>query len=1075
MAEIKLTEKQRLAIETEGKNIIVSAAAGSGKTKILVDRIIRKILNEKVNITEMIIVTFTVKSASDMKAKIKEALEKQLMVSNSKEESEFLLLQIRNLPKANIQTMHAFCTSVLRENFYYFKNLSPKFGIITGSQQRVMESDALQEVMKIHLDNLDKESDFKEFLDNFTSRTSLDNVKGIIVGVDRYLKNHIDFLNVLEYENTVDISFTAFKDILDIGEHNDLIKEYKNRELIYEELFDKEKRLTETIFKLIKEFESLYTEKKAAKNKLDYNDLEHYMIKLLKENPDVVNRLKAKYKYIFFDEYQDSNDIQNFIVEQIAGDNNLFFVGDIKQSIYGFRGAKPQLFLDRLKSYKNDENATRIDLDSNFRTYKTLIDFNNCIFKALMTKKSGDIDYSDNHQLVCGKITEDGTGDSDRAKVEIDYLAKSISQPAYIAQKINECIKDGFDYKDIVILFRNRPANSIDDYYNELKMAGIPFYSDLTRFNFDTPEVNFYISLLKLIENPKDEIALLTVARSELFSFDDEEIAKIKLSNKKESFYHAFINYSGDKIVERKIKNLKDKLKSYSYMLLNLNLYEFAEMIFEDCGLLDYLSARDTGITRINNVETIIRMMKDYDETNDNGLYGFLDYLDEITNENAENFEPLSELSEMDNVVRLMTIHSSKGLEFPVVILAEAHRKFSRTSIDSVYAFDENYFLGLNVLKEDMQVKFPSIRKQLINKIINNAERQEEMRLLYVALTRAEERIYVVGNYLPEQLVKKLNKLEKDIKSNKVDVEELKKSDNLEESMSLSNYIEWITYILSNKNFFEEGKRSQEIADIEKYTYNIVKELEPRETECKEICEWEEFLANHSEQYCDDELLLKFNNRYNFIYSNIDDTKKNIKTTVTSILQEDKKLEQDMIDCSYKDCKVDGGDVEFAKPSFMIGEIDFSPTEKGTIVHNFIQHLDFNLSTLEEVERNIQDVIEREILTEKEAETIEPEKVFCFLNNEQTKEILSQATAIYREKAFLLQYQDQIINGQIDMYVEKDDGIIIVDFKTNKKIDSSEYEKQLEYYKMAIEMATGKNVVGAYLYWYQHDKYTKVL
>ena len=685
MSDFVYTPAQEKAVYLKNKNIIISAAAGSGKTKVLVDRVIRLVKDEKVPIDKMIIVTFTNKAAIEMKGKISKALEDQ--IKDEKSDKFYLRSQIKALKNAHIQTLHAFCADLLRENFYLLKNLSPSFKVASDNKTSLLKKDALEEIFDYNYEHMTE--DFETFLHNFASFREDSGAREVIEKTFNFINSQVDPLSWLEerscqkFDNKVFISYISEKlekmeksafDLSNFCKENNMrdkfyeviysdfkffeklvkrlekssldeflseakadfvrfpgtsksddfdLKEYvKSEREIYKEDFKElykiflntdsktmvvfnpiEEKVLKEIARLTKDFYYLYQEKKNEKSYLDFNDMEHRFIELLNNN-DAVEKIKDQFSFIFFDEYQDSNEIQNYIIEKLKGENNLFFVGDVKQSIYGFRLARADLFLEKLDSYKKDENSERIDLNENFRTDEDVIYFNNYIFDRLMTKESSSIDYKNGGHRLNATVKAEK---SDSAKVEVISLAKNVESSIYITSLIEELLDQGFDYKDIVILFRS--STNAYKYEQALKKAGIPFFSDISKLSFDAVEVTFFINFLKYIDNPKDDITLLSVLRSSIFDFTEEDLSKIRLSKKSKYFYEAFESYEeNDEIYEKKL-NFETSFIDFSYQLSLMNLYDFGNYVFEKSNYYEFLLARDRGEERVKNVESLIDFM----------------------------------------------------------------------------------------------------------------------------------------------------------------------------------------------------------------------------------------------------------------------------------------------------------------------------------------------------------------------------------------------------------------------------------------------------------------------------------
>ena len=1119
MSELRLTDGQRDAVFTRDKNIIVSAAAGSGKTMVLVNRVISMMLEEKIDIDKMIIVTFTNKSALDMKEKIRETLEKR----SDEFDPAFIKRQFKLLKLAQIKTLHSFCSDMLRENFYYLENLSPNFKVMPETTGKIYMADAIDEVFDREYEKMD--DDFVLFLQNFSREKNDYNAKNIIlltyakiIGMidgfawlkkamtkgenldlfkeylkkqfDSILKDVADFGDKLDKvgpANAVNLIasdhevISAIKDKIDSwddfpyalitrkyktfgknikAELDDEMIEtidktrtaYKNKvKGIEAEIanadpaaldFIKAKQdvLFDKIYNLTLDFKNTYDQKKRAKDYLDFNDLEHVFIRLL-ENDKAREKLKEKYKYIFFDEYQDSNEIQNYIVDKLKSERNLFFVGDVKQSIYGFRRARPDLFLEKLESYENDPDSERINLNENFRTDKLLLDFNNYIFDRIMTKEMSDIDYKKaGHRLNYGKKEEDLL---ESARVGIKLLDPDVKEEVYLAKFIKDLLSEGYQYRDIAILLRNGTESY--KYEEAFKKADIPYFNDISKVSTQASEVGFFINILKYLTNPNDDIVLMSVLRSVIFDIDEDDLAKIKLSSDSYKFYEAFEDYDRDDELGEKIRAFKDLISDFKDKLAIFNLYDFANYLFEKSGLYDFLLARDLAEDRINNIDSIIELMADFDQSNDNGLYGFVKYFENLEKSRSDSISPSRDLSEGEDLVRIMTVHKSKGLEFKIVILANADKLFNKQTDPII--FDENIGIGIDVADYDKKVKISTMNRRLIKDKIKEDEKKEEMRILYVALTRAEERLYISGNFDKETKIEKLYQ-----NSN---------------YLSLDCHMDWIMAALSDDGISSEiftGIRRKSSFDPRisiDYIENI-EEISPNQNEA---------LVDVLNEKADPKTLAEIKNHLDFTYHGRDDIGKSLKKSVTE-LAKNFNAEKD----GYESFDADGPshNISFKKPSFMEKEKTYSPTEKGSLIHKVFQKLPMKTYTEKTLIDEIDKLIEKNIFDKNIKDLLESDKLLSFYNSNEISDLIEKNIPIRSEESFLMAYDGFYVNGQIDLIFEDDDQIVLVDFKTDRIKREEVYQNQLMIYKEAIEKALGKKVSRSLIYWYNFKEFQEI-
>lgn len=1122
MADIKYTKNQLKAIEERDKNIIVSAAAGSGKTRVLVDRVINLLVKDHIDIDKMVIVTFTNKASIEMKDRIRLALEELLEKDPA---NKFIKNQIKLIKHAHIQTMHSFASDMLREYFYYFDNLSPAFKVVSESTNVLLKEAAIDEVFDEEYERGREE--FHKFIHNFSTSRNDRNAKNVVLQTCEKSTSQIDPIAWLESKTENSFDFNIFIEIIEqklsdiekiildtkqIAENAGLREDYanlfasdldivrnlraiafkdwdlfiekiskakfptmvrarkdekdiqpilkKNRDAykkdiktisslvlntnssIIEEFSTRELGILKELAKLCKSFMEKYESKKLEKSYLDFNDMEAYFIRLL-ENDEALAVIKERFNYIFFDEYQDSNEIQNYIIEKLKAEDNLFFVGDVKQSIYGFRRARPDLFLDKLDQYESSgEKSMRINLNENFRTDADILNFDNFIFESLMTKDSSGIDYKNGGH----RLNPTQNFDNPSPKTEIHIIDKGIDEANHIAETIKDLLDEGYEYKDIAILLRSGAKSYI--YENAFKDAEIPFFNDISKVSFGAVEVSFFKNILHLIANPKDDLALLSVLQSEIYNFTEDDLAQIRLNTDATSFAKAFDDYDIKGDILNKIIDFKTEMTTYNYRLSLMNLYEFGNFIFENSGYYNYLMARDRADDRIANVEAFIDLMSEYEENNDDGLFGFLDYAENLSLYQTDNLNAVRDLSENENLVRIMTIHKSKGLEFPVVILADTAKRFNINHLRSNISFDDELGIGINVADYENKVKLSSIRRDLINEKTTIENRKEEMRVLYVAMTRPINKLIIVGE-------KDIDKLGKYIGRN--------------DFLNMTSYIDWIVSIIStdkiaadiNDGYYE----SNELDDIAKL--DLVREEKEYKkfhmVDIKDILEDQK--VNHK-------LYQKMLDIYEVPYKNLADTKDSIKKSVTEITK-NFNPEEDGYELPVYDRFREHG--EFRKPNFITEVKDLKPTDIGTIIHKVFQALEYKDYDIDSLENTFDKLIKERKIRSEELIVVDKEKILSYYAHPTIKNLYQNAKNLRKEESFLMKYEDYYVNGQIDLIFEFEDHAILLDFKTDAIKRSGFYDDQLRVYKKAIEDALNKEVKESLIYWYNMGELEKII
>ena len=812
MSKLNWTKEQQDAIYEKGSNILVAAAAGSGKTAVLVERIINKIIKDKVDIDKLLVVTFTNAAASEMRERVLDAIYKKL---EDNPDDDNLQRQITLLNKASICTIDSFCLEVVRNNFYELDNISPNFRIADTAEIELLKQEAIEDIFeakyeeenedftklintytsyrddtplkelilkiysyiqsnpfpekwlneKIEMFNLkdDLEKDFAntpwgeellkeindELIDSLTSLETISNNLYCEPDLEKFwqtIRNDIDMLQTLKnnleswdkaYEINQNLKFITWprqKVDSEIKENAKMDRDDVKKKLskvldkilicdskqANEDIYDMYKILSK-LEKIILEFGEEFSKRKRDKNIVDFNDIEHLALNILlkEENgkiipTEVAKRYKEKYVEIAIDEYQDSNLVQEYILNSVSNGNNIFMVGDVKQSIYKFRQAMPELFLDKYKTYKNKENkkqedSLKIQLFKNFRSRENILNFTNIIFQDIMSSILGDIEYNEEEYLNLGsdysEVNQDLKTEIDiinlaeeqeneveekREDEEQDRIEDIELEAKFVANKIKKLIDKKFqvwdrkknyyrniEYKDIVVLLRST-TNLAPLYEQEILAQDMPVFSDSSQEYLDSIEIQTIMSLLKIIDNPIQDIPLVTVLRSFIGRFSDDELVEIRLSDKYDDFYTCMKKASIDvcKELKEKIENFLEKLENWRKEQEYLSLDELIWKIYMDTGFYNYVGLMQNGNLRQANLKMLFQKAKKYESANFKGLYNFINFIDKLKL-NSGDLGSAKLIGENDNVIRIMSIHKSKGLEFPVVFLSSTGKQFN--------------------------------------------------------------------------------------------------------------------------------------------------------------------------------------------------------------------------------------------------------------------------------------------------------------------------------------------------------------------------------------------------------------
>lgn len=1195
------TKEQEDAIYKKNSNILVAAAAGSGKTAVLVERIIQKILKDGIDIDKLLVVTFTNAAASEMRERVLEAIYKKI---DEEPENEELQRQIILLGKANICTIHSFCLEVIKNNFFEI-DLSANFRIGTEEEIELLKQEVIEDVFEELYESEDE--NFAKLVNTYTGYRGDEALKDIVLKIYRFMqsapfpnewliekinnfkfdeenkdfsksiwgeiliknlqeeiidginsliiiKNKIEkYIELEKYYLTIDSDIELWKTLYDKtriswDEAYNFVKEMKfkswpidkkitldikdeakkSRDTVKNKLaknakeiliYDSENayndiykmyEILEILKDVILEFDKQFKFKKRERNIIDFNDIEHYALKILVKKDEngkyvpteVAKKYQEKFEEIAIDEYQDSNEVQEYILKFVSRGNNLFMVGDVKQSIYKFRQACPELFLDKYEKYSLDgnEKGLKIQLFKNFRSRKNVLDITNNVFKSIMSKNLGDIDYNEteflnlgadfeeNGENLLGKAElniidlkdEDDEEEQDEVLKENKYIEKEEVEAKLVANKIEEIIsskvkvkdkKLGYreaSYKDIVILLR-ATSKVAPIYEKELLKRGIPVYSEASNEYLDTVEIQTIINVLKILDNPIDDIALVSVLRSEIGGFTDNEILKIRLCKRDSSFYESikFAKNILEGTLKEKLDNFIEKVEEWRKETDYLSLAELIWKIYIDTNFYNYTGLMPNGALRQANLKMLFERAKEYEKTSFKGLFNFIKFVEKLRTGNSD-MTAAKVIGENENVVRIMSIHKSKGLEFPIVILAGTSKKINLQDLNSNILLHQKMGIGPQYIDYEKMIEYSTSAKDAIKIIIKEETISEEMRILYVALTRAKEKLIITGT------VKEYQKdLEKKQELLNVYISEKGKINPILLKKYIS-YLDWIELVILTGSL--EG-----FIEVNEYSKNEVLASESEKKEEK----LRMFDFNKSID------IDKFNEIFSWQYEENFSTTLPIKSTVSKIkeLKQEKILESE-IDFESINNKEIG--IKNIMPSFIQEEDVISASYKGTLMHLFMQKINFKENyTLEKLEELKQEVIEKNILTCEEARYINLNKVMNFTKSNIFEKVRN-CEKVEKEKAFCKKvlakeiYEDAdtqtiLVQGIIDLYaINKAGEIILVDYKTDFVNGGNEislvnkYFQQLKIYKEALEEALDKKVTEVYIYSLYLDKEIKV-
>lgn len=1188
MAEVKWTEEQKQAIESKGSNILVAAAAGSGKTAVLVERIINKVINDKIDIDKILVVTFTNAAASEMRERILEAIYKKI---EENPDDKNMQKQIILLNKASICTIHAFCLEVIKNNFFEI-NTSANFRIGDTAEIELLKQDVIDDLFEDKYLNESKE--FLKLINTYTGYRGDEPLKELILNVYKYIQSSpnpmqwldekVEMFNSQNVANQ-DFAITPWGKILienitdnildcivklkkleiDLGKYDELIKFklvisedilkleaiIKNSdswdkvfEIISELQFttwprdkkvtvafkDEAKEIRDSVKEKIKkikekfmlydskqaqddisqmyeillqiknvviEFSERFAGRKREKNIIDFNDIEHFALNILLKNQDgklvetdVAKNYKQKFQEIAIDEYQDSNMVQEQILASVSNANNIFMVGDVKQSIYKFRQARPELFLEKYAKYglknENIDQGLKIQLFKNFRSRSNILDVTNIIFENIMSSNLGDIEYNKSEFLNLGanyaqpeenieyagnaelhiidvKEQED-IEDDETTEEPIERIEDVTLEAKFVANKIKQLINSNYmvydkkvgyrkiTHKDIVVLLR---ATSVPApiYENEISELDIPVFSDTSSDYLDTYEIQTMMCLLKIIDNPMQDIPLITVMRSCIGGFSDNDLVEIRLFDSGGMFYQTLMKCQAEGKLKTKIDTFLNNLAKWQEQEKYMALDELIWQIYQDTGFYHYVSLMPNGALRQANLKMLFERAKQYESASFKGLFNFISFIDKLHSSSGD-LGSAKIIGEAENVVRIMSIHKSKGLEFPVVFLCGTGKKFNMQDLNQSIILHQDLGFGPKYINEQRRIEYPTLAKEAISLTTKYESMSEEMRVLYVALTRAKEKLIITGickdaekSILDKQ---KLIDMYKGIdKSSAINDKIIKK---------YKSYLDWIQLVYI-KN--DELKSKMDINFHKKC--DLLKQFLDKSNENKEEDIYNKINENLQdvtvEQMQEVEDIIKW--KYEHLQASAIPT----KTSVTKIKQKSMEDSPNILEPQQSIIE---------PPKFLAQNEKLTGAQKGTLMHMCFQKLDVSKNyDINDIKELISELAKREIISEEESKIININNLYEYTKSELWKE-LKHAKKIYKEQPFYINiksdeiYKDEseeniLVQGVIDLfYINENDELILVDYKTDYVENAQQlidkYNKQLELYSIALEKSLKRKV-----------------
>lgn len=1152
------TDAQLDAIRARRGTVLVSAAAGSGKTAVLVERVIERLTDENnpTDADRLLVVTFTKAAAAEMRERIERRLFELIRENpqNTRLRRQQLLLQ-----QAPICTVDSFCSSIVRE-FFYLAGVSPDFSVVSDKQQEELMTEAVTQV----LTEMYAEPDFQALSDCMSGDKNDARLIGAIVKLYNYTRSHpfpekwlrdmtrrlddtvptgetvwgqtalrhaaevldfalrlsrdeydlaaesVDLLKAYGSGISADIALlNTLSDLVEAGEWDgvsaafralafgkigtyrgadplkDRIKEM--RETVKKEVGKLQKLfvsddaacraeirairpLAETLARAVLRFEALYGEKKREKNLVDFSDLEHLALDLfLKETPEGFERTEtalavaARFDEIMTDEYQDTNDAQDYLFRAISKDStNRFMVGDVKQSIYSFRQAMPDIFIaykDAFPRYDRaaDQYPATIVLDRNFRSRATVTESVNFVFTQLMSRASGGIDYTGDEKLAAGAsyAEKDGCETCVEFLDDIDGAGAEVLEPQRIAQKIREMMQSGFTvtengaerpvtYKDFCVLLRS--SNKYAPVYAEnLRAAGIPAWAAVTGGFFAASEVATILSFLSVIDNPNQDIPLLAVLMSPVYGFTADDMAHLRAERGKESLYVSLLRAEDPRCVR-----VRDEIARYRVLASTIPSDAFITMLCTETGYENIVRAMPGGESRLANIRLLEKYAAEYEAYGYNGISGFVRFIDRLK-KNRSDMESANVVSENADVVRIMSIHKSKGLEFPVCIVAGCGRRFVPEYDDM--RLHPTLGLGIRLTDPETGARRTTLPREAIAIASADSAAAEELRIFYVAMTRAKEKLILLSTV--KNFDTTLQKL-----SAQITQDERIPPYTVNSASSIS---EWL--MLCALRHPDGGALRRRIGADDDCILRA--HYTPWKIDTVYTAPSENAVEDTAVEPApvDPALKARIERDLHFVYPYAAQTAMPTKVSASGLAAVQAER---------------AGETTLSRPAFL-GAKGMTPAERGTALHDFMQFADFTAAAVSP-ETELRRLVDEKYLTPEQANAVELRRVRAFFSGALGRRVL-KADKVYKEQRFIasvpaglvdkaLAPRDAalpvILQGAVDCMFEENGVLFIIDFKTDRCYDKNElwarYGTQLKLYGEAMARVFQKPVADCMLY-----------
>ncbi|WMI80804.1 helicase-exonuclease AddAB subunit AddA [Anaerotignum sp. MB30-C6] len=1217
MGESRWTEEQLQAIEARNCDLLVSAAAGSGKTAVLVERIIRRITTDDTptDVDRLLVVTFTNAAAAEMSQRIGGAIAKKL---EQEPQNLHLQNQLTLLARADIKTIHSFCLQTIRE-YYHLLDIDPAVRTGDPGEVRLLQKEVLDDYFE-ELYQSQENKGFLLLLETFGEETGDSRLKDLVLQLYNFAQGYPDPVGLLEEMaeqfalgegETVDscawidliregirgnVSFakyllekamklasstSGFEAYLEClkkeaqgmegleealeqgyaqwhmafvqtefprlpayrGEEKELAEDIKS---LRNEAKDVRSKLGETYFcfgeemqsqlirslypvakalaEMIRGFINRFGEAKKVKLMIDFHDYEHFCMEILVEKGSTIDHvvptaaaeeIQKRYDEIMIDEYQDSNMVQEMILAAVSGEskgrNNRFMVGDVKQSIYRFRLAMPQLFNKKYLEFPLVEGGKcrKVILSKNFRSRKNVLDGANFLFRQMMSLDFGDVDYNDETALYPGAtfpetqehhhggeneviLVESNSALEEDVMEELEDLNRRQLEAMAIANKIKEMMDQGYcvvdkesgnyrplEYRDISILLRSMKnwGTVLDDVFGQ---AGLPYYAETAEGYYDVPEVDTVLNLLRLLDNPRQDIPLLSVLHSPLYNLSADDLMQMRLTGGKGLFFdciQGYLSQGEDMQIKEKLENFMEDLTTWRRQVKVLTLHELLRYLYEESGYYDYVGMTAGGSLRQANLRLLIEKAEQFEKGSHKGLFFFIRYVEDIKTAEAESSSAKLQ-SEAENLVRVMTIHKSKGLEFPVVFVADTGKQFNEMDLRATVLTHQQWGYGMDYKDIEHRAVYRTLSKTALAEVIRLENLSEELRVLYVALTRAKEKLILTGTVKDMEKAMKKWAMVADGNEHRLSVFRLRRS---------KSYLDWVMPALLRhphaKWIRDEFELSNDVskklfaneASSWKFTLKSKGDILLQAVEEKsELEEQENYFATWDTEKDFSGRREEIFNLLKWQYPHMSATKLPTKISISEVKRK------------YMEELLGEGDlptIDLKLPKEVKKDRPLTAAEIGTAMHGVLESADLRVEYDEEkLNALIEEILQKGKLTEKEVMALRKKELLQFFASPLAKR-MRESEVIEKERPFAMlmaakelylgeEYENVedtvLINGIIDCFFVEGQGLVLLDYKSDRLYQEEafreRYKIQLQLYKQALEQALDKKVTEVYIY-----------